>query len=95
MCLEVKGMSVGQLIEQFEQFTRDDLVLLEREARKARLKKYGESTKQRWDGKKFELHSPPFPAEPKHSPKLPFMDLRTNLPMPEQPTANELEELRP
>jgi hypothetical protein len=87
-------MSVGHLIEQFERLTRDDLVLLEREARKAQLKKYGESTKQRWDGKKFELHSPPVTAEPKHPPKLLFMDLRTNLLMPQQPTASELEELR-
>jgi hypothetical protein len=55
MCLEVNDMSVGQLIEQFEQFTRDDLVLLEREARKARLKKYSESTKQHWDGLKYDI----------------------------------------
>ncbi len=48
-------MSVAQIIEQFNQCTRDDLVLLEREARKARLKKYGESTKERWQGLNYDI----------------------------------------
>ena len=52
---EVNEMSVAHIIVQFNQCTRADLVLLECESRKARLKKYSEFIKERWDGLNYDI----------------------------------------
>jgi hypothetical protein len=41
-------MSVVQMLEQFEELTAEELVLLEHGARKARLKKLGETHFEEW-----------------------------------------------
>ena len=87
-------MGVKQMIEGMKELSDAELEELYYALEREYLMRSSHEASKRWAGKTFELHSPPV-AAPKHSPRLLFMDLRTNLPFPEQPTAEKLEELRP
>ncbi len=90
-------MSVKEMIEGMKELSVTEIEELQNALEQEHLIRLSKEAAKRWAGKTFDLYSRPFALEPEHpsDKRVLFMDLRTNLPLPEQPTAEGLEELRP